>query len=108
MIRDDAFEVHEDEREDRSEFYHYHTETCKWCNGTGEERLEGRFFRCPDCGGSGIVAICDECGQYFDGEFCEDCFEKCPDCGLIIPVDSPCPDCSPDAELADKIAADGE
>lgn len=88
---------------------YYHTEECRWCHGSGTEYVErgsSLSYRCPDCRGTGEVTVCDECGNSFDGEFCEDCFEKCPECGLLYPVGEVCPDCAPEHKLADKIAAE--
>lgn len=57
---------------------------CRYCNGRGWDSVEGgRYFRCPDCGGSGYLEECDCCGAEFDGEFCEKCYAECKECGAV-------------------------
>lgn len=35
---------------------------CKWCNGTGSISVDGgsQRYRCPDCAGTGRVALPDD------------------------------------------------
>lgn len=75
---------------------------CKWCHGTGTnyvERGSSLRYDCPDCGGSGIIRICDECGEHIEGEYCEACFSECKECLSVCRVedmhDGVCEDCIP-------------
>ena len=59
---------------------------CKYCRGTGVlyvERGSSLSYTCPDCNGSGIVADCDICGREYYGEYCENCYCECTECGEI-------------------------
>jgi len=48
-----------------------HTIDCPYCNGTGEESIDGGRlkYRCPDCYGDGTIELCDECCK--DTEDCQ-------------------------------------
>ena len=57
---------------------------CKYCNGLGWDSMEGgRYFRCPDCNGTGYLEECDNCGEEFDGEYCKECYAECKECGHV-------------------------
>lgn len=59
---------------------------CKWCCGTGIQYVESGSslcYACPDCGGSGYLPECDQCGEEYYGEYCEDCYIECEECGEV-------------------------
>lgn len=73
---------------------------CQWCKGTGREYVEqgsSLCYACPDCNGSGFIPECDICGEEFEGEFCEDCYMECEECGTVVPISETqnglCEDC---------------
>jgi hypothetical protein len=74
---------------------------CRYCNGTGTQYVErgsSLCYDCPDCSGTGIVAICDRCDHEYDGEYCRDCYDVCSHCGVVVPIeelafDGICEDC---------------
>ena len=75
-------------------------EKCPWCRGRGYEYAErgsSLTFRCPDCGGTGEIQKCGECGRVIEGDYCEDCYSECSECKNIVSIDSLinglCPDC---------------
>ena len=59
---------------------------CKWCRGRGYLHYEpgtSLIYSCPDCGGTGYIPQCDICGKEFEGEYCEDCYCVCEECGEL-------------------------
>ena len=60
---------------------------CDWCRGTG--RGDEPHYRCEDCGGTGIIAACEEC-ECSESECqcgCEDCGETRENCTCGEEVD---------------------
>lgn len=72
---------------------------CKYCNGTGimhVERGSSLSYTCTDCNGSGVVPVCEVCGEEYYGEFCERCYCECASCGEVARVyegSDVCEDC---------------
>lgn len=62
--------------------------TCRYCGGRGWEHLEGgRSYPCGDCGGTGVVEICERCCNEYAGEYCEVCYVECDECGEIVLIE---------------------
>ena len=73
--------------------------TCKWCHGTGRNHIEDSLYcRCEDCEGTGFIEECDICGEEYTGEYCEDCYAECKECGAVCDKDDLenglCEDCA--------------
>jgi hypothetical protein len=84
---------------------------CRWCKGTGVQYVErgsSLCYTCPDCGGNGYLPECDICGEEYYGEYCEDCYVMCEECGLLCrryADDSElCEDCYNEMEVETKNA----
>lgn len=63
---------------------------CRECNGTGRQYVErgsSLCFTCPDCEGEGYLPECDVCGEEYNGEYCENCFAMCAECGEVCRID---------------------
>ena len=85
---------------------------CFYCRGTGIQYVEpgsSLSYPCPDCDGTGIVPTCDRCGNEYDGEYCDNCYDVCDSCRTIKSVDYDmydcfiCCDCAQAAENARRI-----
>lgn len=72
---------------------------CKYCSGWGVEYVDGSSlsYRCPDCDGTGYIPECEECGKEYSGNYCEDCYDACIECGEYVPkeeiIDGRCECC---------------
>lgn len=61
---------------------------CKYCGGTGRQYIESgssMYYACEDCDGTGYMKECDYCGKEYSGEYCEDCYDACIECGDYVP-----------------------
>lgn len=73
--------------------------SCPECDGRGYISAgwgDTRAYTCPNCGGSGEIWECKECGKEC-GDYCEDCFAECRHCHGIyksdVVHDGYCPAC---------------
>ena len=81
---------------------------CKFCNGWGVEYVDGTSlrFKCQDCNGTGKIPECDECGIEYNGEYCEECYAPCKECGAVTLTDAlengRCADCAEEQQPREK------
>ena len=68
---------------------------CKFC----ETRMHDDAQRCPSCGSSLFLHVCENCGQLFDSGYCPNCGVKagqkkkiCPECHSAYFTNA-CPNC---------------
>ena len=68
---------------------------CKFC-GT---EVENTKKKCPACGSTELLRVCENCGEHFDGNFCPKCGVKvgqkgkvCPECQTEY-FSNACPNC---------------
>ena len=68
---------------------------CKFC---GVE-VENTKRKCPSCGSTELIHVCENCGEHFDGNFCPKCGVKvgqkgktCPECQTVYFTNA-CPNC---------------
>lgn len=80
---------------------------CPWCHGRGYELVEPGLsslsYKCPDCNGTGYIPECEICGHEYYGEFCEECYDRCEECGKVFPFteldeNGLCEECRPEPE----------
>ena len=68
---------------------------CKFC---GVE-VENTKRKCPNCGSTELIRVCENCGEHFEGNFCPKCGVKmgqkgktCPECQTVYFTNA-CPNC---------------
>jgi len=52
---------------------------CLYCQGGITKSQYKDRFPCEDCGGSGYIFVCEQCGEQYPGDPCED-FDICDEC----------------------------
>ena len=68
---------------------------CKFCGTV----VENTKRKCPECGSTELLHVCENCGEHFDGNFCPKCGVKigqkgktCPECQTVY-FSNACPNC---------------